>query len=215
MLRAINLERVGEVEVTEAADAALQHQASAKNPTWAAFTQYCKEHEVTRLEQLEQGPKWLLKKLGDDEWQQKIGRHLNNRQYAAKKEKAIMPPVYANKRALAKMEKAHEPSIALLKEFLAGLDSLKYARALDVAGGDGRVVKELLLGLFEAVDLFDHCPKALNKVEQLKALFPKLEHVKRAKMQEYKFKEKYSLILMCWCSGYLNDEELAVFLIRA
>ena len=98
---------------------------------------------------------------------------------------------------------------------MRGLASLEYARALDVAGGDGRLSKELLLELFDAVDLFDRCKVALAKVSQFKALLPKLKHVDEATMQEYQFKERYNLIMMCWCCGYPDDDELIAFLKRA
>ena len=53
------------------------------------------------------------------------------------------------------MEKVNTKSIELLKEFLASLESLEYTRAIDVAGGDGRVTKECLCGLFPAIDLME------------------------------------------------------------
>ena len=98
---------------------------------------------------------------------------------------------------------------------MRGLASLEYARALDVAGGDGRLSKELLLELFGAVDLFDRCKVALAKVGQLKALLPKLKRVDEATMQDYQFKERYNLVMMCWCCGYLDNDELIAFLIKA
>jgi len=73
----------------------------------------------------------------------------------------------------------------------------------------------VLVELFDKVDLFDRCPVALALVNAVKAVLPKLKHVKQATMQEYQFEEKYNLILMCWCSGYLDDEEFLIFLRKA
>ena len=36
-------------------------------------------------------------------------------------------------------------------------------RALDVAGGDGRLTKGLLLDEYNIVDLFDQCPEGVKK----------------------------------------------------
>ena len=95
------------------------------------------------------------------------------------------------------------------------MESLEYKRAIDVAGGDGRVSKECLCGLFPAVDLFDQCPKAINKVKQVRPFFPRLKSVKKKTMQEYVFKNQYNLILMNWCAGYLSNDELILFLLKA
>ena len=39
----------------------------------------------------------------------------------------------------------------------------------------------------------------------VKALLPKLKHAHLTSMLDYKFKEEYSLIMLCWCSGYVDD----------
>ena len=39
-------------------------------------------------------------------------------------------------------------------------------RALDVAGGDGRLSKGLLLDQYNIVDLFDQCPIGVKKAKQ-------------------------------------------------
>ena len=229
VLRTIKLERVAGADVVKAIDPAFRHQASAKNPTWATFTQYCKEHEVSQFDELKQGPGWLEQMLGDDEWHPKIVKYLRNRRARTAKDVAdsILTdgrtsmkrisnvPVYAGKQALANMKKVHEPSVSLMKKFIGSLPKLEYARALDVAGGDGRVAKEVLVEIFDKVDLFDRCPVALALVNAVKAVLPKLQHVEQATMQEYQFEEKYNLILMCWCSGYLDDEEFLIFLRKA
>ena len=51
--------------------------------------------------------------------------------------------------------------IKLLKQFLSEIEGRSSHRALDVAGGDGRLAKNLLVGAYDRVDLFDRCPKAV------------------------------------------------------
>ena len=55
--------------------------------------------------------------------------------------------MYATKRQLLNMDKVNKRSLEVLEEFIGSLESLEFNRALDVAGGDGRVSKELLCGL--------------------------------------------------------------------
>ena len=110
------------------------------------------------------------------------------------------------------MAQVHKASINMLEVFLAKLTTIKYSRALDVGAGDGRVTKDLLHRLFAAVDLLEPYKDYIDKIKQVKPVLPRLEHVDHAKMQEYQWKEMYSLILLFWCSGYVDDEELESFL---
>ena len=50
---------------------------------------------------------------------------------------------------------------------------------------------------------------------QVKHFFPRLKNVKKSKMQDYEFKHEYNLILMNWCIGFLDDDELVTFLLKA
>ena len=52
-------------------------------------------------------------------------------------------------------------------------------------------------------------------VERARSNLPKLGHIDWASMQEYRFREKYNLIMLCWCSGYPEDDELRAFLKKA
>ena len=61
------------------------------------------------------------------------------------------------------MDLCHQRSVDILKLFIASVTDMKYTRALDVAGGDGRISKALLLKHFHKVDLFDQCPIAVEK----------------------------------------------------
>lgn len=151
----------------------------------------------------------------DQEWYKKVVKHLYNRRTRVGKAKDQTNRIFATEKEQAKMEKANKPSIELMKEFLTNLDSLEYTRALDVAGGDGRVAKELLCDLFPAVDFFDQCQVAVDMVRQVKPLIPKLKHVDQETMEQYEFKEQYTLIMMSWCSGFIEDDDLIAFLLKA
>ncbi len=130
---------------------------------------------------------------------------------------SVAPPgrPYATEEELKNLGKVHVPSIVFMKKFLEELPSLEHRRALDVAGADGRVIKALLHDEFAAVDLFDQDQKALEKMERVRAELPRLKHADQATMQTYVFKEKYNLILLCWCAGYPADHELLAFLSKA
>ena len=52
--------------------------------------------------------------------------------------------------------------VEILSNLLALHTNLSKALALDVAGGDGRLAVGLLLGLYEKVDLFDRCDRAIQ-----------------------------------------------------
>ena len=69
--------------------------------------------------------------------------------------------VYADKQEKSEMEACGPSCITILKQQLKKLNGHSRGRALDVAGGDGRVAKELLLYEYETVDLFDQCQKGV------------------------------------------------------
>ena len=60
------------------------------------------------------------------------------------------------------MEQCHQRCLEVLKAFLGTVVPRSLLRALDVAGGDGRLTKGLLLKSYAKVDLFDQCPKAVG-----------------------------------------------------
>jgi len=113
------------------------------------------------------------------------------------------------------MAQVEKQNIEMIEAFLAQLPDLKYDRALDVGAGDGRVTKELLQRLFAAVDLLEPDKDNFHQIKQIKPLLPKLKDAAQASMQDYEFKVKYSLILLCWCAGYEDDDQLEAFLGRA
>ena len=66
--------------------------------------------------------------------------------------------MYADPDEQKEMKICHSRCIELMKEFLQSIEDLSHLRALDVAGGDGRFSKSLLVKLYDIVDLFDQCP---------------------------------------------------------
>ena len=52
-----------------------------------------------------------------------------------------------------------------MKDFLQSIEDLSHFRALDVAGGDARFSKSLLVKLYDKVDLFDQCPIGVEKAK--------------------------------------------------
>ena len=59
------------------------------------------------------------------------------------------------------MAQCNKKALAIMKAFVKGIDKHGSKSALDVACGSGRVTEGLLLGLYDEVDMFDQCPKAV------------------------------------------------------
>ena len=53
----------------------------------------------------------------------------------------------------------------VLQAMLIKLNGHSRFRAIDVAGGDGRLTMGLLLDAYDKVDLFDQCPEAVKKAK--------------------------------------------------
>ena len=66
--------------------------------------------------------------------------------------------MYADSDEQEEMKVCHPRCIELMEEFLNSIEGLSLFRALDVAGGDGRFSKSLLIKHYDKVDLFDQCP---------------------------------------------------------
>ena len=65
--------------------------------------------------------------------------------------------IYADNDEKGQMFLAHEPSLKVLDEFLESIQGRKFTRAIDVAGGDGRLALEYLMKHYAKVDYFDQC----------------------------------------------------------
>ena len=113
------------------------------------------------------------------------------------------------------MERANPVANMKLWEFLDNLPDLDFRNALEVAMGDALVTQGVLHERFEEVDMLDRKEDKVKAAELLKEKFPKINRITQCIMQTYRFQTKYNLIVMRWCSGFLNDFQLKEFLMKA
>ena len=113
------------------------------------------------------------------------------------------------------MKICHSRCIELLNEFLANIECHIRFRALDVAGGDGRLTEHFLTKQYPRVDLFDQDPDAIKKAKKAMEKNVSFGYAGVATMEDFKWEFSYSAIYMVWVSGYLNDTALATFLRKA
>ena len=123
--------------------------------------------------------------------------------------------VYADEEEQKAMALCHPRSIEVLKKLIGTITQRSLFRALDVAGGDGRLSKDFLLKQYRKVDHFDQCPTGVKKAKAALLRSPNFGHTQQAKMQDYGWRFEYSGIFMVWCSGYLARSELVSFLRKA
>ena len=71
--------------------------------------------------------------------------------------------VYADVKEQEDMAECSPSCITILKELLEKLNGHCRGAALDVAGGDGRLTKGLLIDEYQSVDLFDRCQEGVNR----------------------------------------------------
>ena len=103
------------------------------------------------------------------------------------------------------MALCHQAANTVMEQFISGLGNLKPVAAIDVGCVDGRVTRDLLLGRFKQVDLFDPCPIALDIVQTVTESDWQVMRVEEALMETYAWKSGYSLIVLRWCIGYVTD----------
>ena len=80
------------------------------------------------------------------------------------------------------MKVCHDPSIEIMTNFLGTVGRRHTYRALDVAGGDGRFAAKFLMKYYAKVDLFDQCPKAIDRATQAMSGISHLGYVCKATM---------------------------------
>ena len=73
--------------------------------------------------------------------------------------------IYADPEERKEMELCHPRCIEILNNMLELMDEHSRIRALDVAGGDGRLTQSLLLDKYDVVDLFDQCPEGVKRAK--------------------------------------------------
>ena len=110
------------------------------------------------------------------------------------------------------MEICHPRCLEILAECLESIPERAAHRALDVAGGDGRLSESFLLKHYLKVDLFDGCPLAVSKAQEALASSPNFGYAEEAYMQSFRWRFYYSGIFMIWCVGYLDRPALVSFL---
>jgi len=71
--------------------------------------------------------------------------------------------VYADEEEQAAIELCHEKCVDVLDDFVRAIGYRGYVRALDVAGGDGRMTSSKVMKPYNHVDFFDQCPVAIKK----------------------------------------------------
>ena len=123
--------------------------------------------------------------------------------------------VYADSKELNDIAACRPTCIAILKEQLKKLNGHADTRAIDIAGGDGSLAKELLVAKYKTVDLFDRCPTAVKKAKLALRNHPRIGHNSMSTMEEFDWPEDYNAIFMVWVSGYLSNIDLVEFLKRA
>ena len=113
------------------------------------------------------------------------------------------------------MRQCHTRSLEVLKGLLGAITPRSLFRALDVAGGDGRLSKSFLLGQYSRVDIFDQCPIAVEKARKALLGHSRFGYAAQSTMQGFDWKFEYSGIFMVWVVGYLSNPALVSFLRRA
>ena len=106
------------------------------------------------------------------------------------------------------LDRDHPKRCELMINLLENLFEGNMERALDVACGDGRLSREVLVWFFNKVDLFDCQQKQLDKFQKWSRTDEQVGTVEIATMQDYDPKETYDLIAMNWCLGYVTDEDV-------
>ena len=90
--------------------------------------------------------------------------------------------IYADEEEQKDMAICHPECIKILKNFIASVKNHSTHRALDAAGGDGRLSKDLLVGLYSRVDLFDKCPEAIKRAKKALNDNPAFGYAEKAPM---------------------------------
>ena len=113
------------------------------------------------------------------------------------------------------MKKCHTRSLEVLKTLLGPMTHRSLFRALDVAGGDGRLSKSFLVEQYLTVDHFDQCPTAVTKAREALLRHARFGYSKQSTMQDFDWQFEYSGIFLVWVAGYLGDTALVNFLRKA
>jgi len=123
--------------------------------------------------------------------------------------------IYADEEEQQAMAACHPRCLELLQEFLDSIETRSFVRALDVAGGDGRLAASAVFRPYQHVDLLEQCPIAVAKAQQLLKQQSNFGFIALDSMQDFHWPFSYSAVFMVWCTGYLGREQLIAFLRKA
>ena len=177
--------------------------------------QFCEAQNVTTPTGLQDAPTDVQRLLTDHARRPLILKYLHWRKSKAGPAGPVQVREYADKEELERMSSCHQRCIEVLKLFLGAIRPRALFRALDVAGGDGRLACSFLLKHFGKVDLFDQCHRAVGLAQQRMQRNGATGFVQQATMQNFSWPFQYSAVFMVWCAGYLPSKELVAFLSKA
>lgn len=110
------------------------------------------------------------------------------------------------------MALAHPKAVEQMKGIAGQLAYMKTGRALEVACGGCEVTRDFLREVFEEVDLMDQCAESIALARQLKEEYKIAGAVFQSSMEAFEPEREYSLVVMRYCTGYLDGAALAEFL---
>ena len=125
------------------------------------FYKFCETNPIASVRDLEGAPREVKNLLRAHHLRPKMMKHLftmSARKPSPNSEAAV---VYADDEELAAMEVCHPCCIEILTEFFEVIPERSAHRAIDVAGGDGRLSASFLQKHYLKVDLFDGCKLAV------------------------------------------------------
>ena len=176
---------------------------------------YCEDRDVVSTRELRAAPQEVQKFLNHPIALPQILKYIKWRQEITEKRRAAAIQIYADEEEQQAMEQCHDRSVEVLKDFLSTIPGRSLLRALDCAGGDGRLSTSFLMKTYQCVDLFDQCPVAVKKAKRAMQGNKAFGYVDQATMQGFEWRFNYSMIFLVWCSGYLTSLQLITFLQKA
>ena len=144
-----------------------------------------------------------------------IMKYLYQKKVSASTEAPAKVQVYANEEEKQRMKKCHSRCLKIMKDFLQDCGPHNYDRALDVACGDGRLTKTMLIDYFDITDLFDRDSDAVKLAKNDLQKTNWIGEAISSNMEDYQWKHRYNAIFMIWCIGYLDEPKLITFLMKA
>ncbi|GAM17724.1 hypothetical protein SAMD00019534_008990, partial [Acytostelium subglobosum LB1] len=113
-----------------------------------------------------------------------------------------------------------ETDVESSNKFITEMASIGRKRALDCGAGIGRVTKNLLLPLFETVDLLEQNPAFLDEAKVAFKDEKRVDNYFAMGLQDFKFQREdgtplqYDCVWIQWVIGHLTDKDLILFIRR-